>query len=211
MLDIPMRRYEKAIFDHELLSAIFDMISIVHVGVFDHEYPYVVPMNFGYKIEKEFLKIYVHCAKEGHKVDLWNKNPNVSATFSTFSNYPDKHYMHTNHDFRSIMARGKIRLIDKKQDPKLFGEGFQLILKHNHRQPNDFSVPHMMFMDLYLIECDWNHVVGKSENPVRTLEDVFFPDVYNLPFNDERHDYTDLFTRKIEEAFEKARKGEKEC
>lgn len=211
MLDIPMRRYEKAIYDHTLIKAILDLSSIVHVGAFDEEYPYVIPLNFGYEATEKGLRIFVHGAKEGHKIELWQRCPKVAATFSIFFNYPDRHYKHTNHDYRSVMARGVIRRVDRKKEAGVYGRGVQAILRHNQRKPNDFSVPHMMFMDLYVIECDWNHVVGKSEHPVRSLDDVMFPDVYHLPFNDERHDYTDLLTRKSEDAFDEAQKEEKQC
>ena len=34
---------------------------------------------------------------------------------------------------------------------------------------------------LFVIQCDWADVSGKTESPVRRPEDVPFPDVRNLP------------------------------
>jgi len=196
MSKIPMRRYENAILDRDILATMLNMMDTVYVGMFDAEYPYVIPLSFGYELTDEKLYIYVHGAGEGHKIELWNRNPHVSMAFSRFFNYPDRHYMHTNHDYRSIMARGIIRRIDPKAGDKGYGKALQAILRHYDRKPNDFSPAHAKFMHIYVIECDWDHVTGKAENPVRTVEEVPFPDVYGLPFNDERHDYTDLYTRK---------------
>lgn len=68
--DIPMRRFESQIHDRKIITAILDQIQIVTVGINDGDYPYVVPLSFGYEATEEKLLVYVHCAREGHKVDL---------------------------------------------------------------------------------------------------------------------------------------------
>ncbi len=199
MSRIPMRRYEKLIKDPAIIAAILDMCNTVYVGMFDAEYPYVLPLNFAYEISEQKLYIYLHGAREGHKIELWNKNPKVSATFSVFFNYPDRPYKDTIHDFRSVMARGILSRIDKKTDPDRYRRAFRSILQQNERELNDFSARHASFMDIYMIECPWDYVTGKSEHPVRSVADVPFPDVYDLPVNEEPHDKTDLLTRKIDD------------
>lgn len=46
-------------------------------GVLDDEYPYVVPLHYGYQINGGKLTFYVHSAKEGHKLDCIRKNDSV--------------------------------------------------------------------------------------------------------------------------------------
>ena len=46
---------------------------ICRIGLVDQDKPYIVPMNFGYKNGT----LYIHSAKEGRKIDLMKKNPNV--------------------------------------------------------------------------------------------------------------------------------------
>ena len=58
--DIPMRRFESQVWDREIIRAILDQIQIVHVGINDGDYPYVVPMNFGYEMTEDRLLIYLH-------------------------------------------------------------------------------------------------------------------------------------------------------
>ena len=65
--DIPMRRFESQIHDRKIITAILDQIQIVTVGINDGDYPYVVPLSFGYEATEEKLLVYVHCAREGHK------------------------------------------------------------------------------------------------------------------------------------------------
>ena len=39
--------------------------------------PYIVPLHYGYEYTEGILIFYMHCAKEGHKLDLIRSNPNV--------------------------------------------------------------------------------------------------------------------------------------
>lgn len=191
-----MRRFENRTHDPKMIAAMLDMIETVHIGCFDEEYPYVVPMNFGYEIKDNQLLVYVHCAREGHKIDLWKKNPNVFLTFDAFTNHPDKPYRGCMHDFRCVMALGTISEVVRHNSNGQHGTAVQAILKHNHRGPTQFSVPHYMWMAVYVITCDWENVSGKFENPIETVEEVPFPDVYNIPDNNEPYDTSYFYHKK---------------
>ena len=190
--DIPMRRFESQVWDREIIRAILDQIQIVHVGINDGDYPYVVPMNFGYEMAEDRLLVYLHCAKEGHKVDLWTANPKVSLTFSMFTNHPNDLYRGAMHDFRSVMANGIIRRLVPHESGAQHGRAVQAILSHNGRRPNQFSVPHYMFMDVYVVECDWAHVTAKSEEPMDRAEEAAFPSLEEMRANTGRRPRRDL-------------------
>ncbi|MHC5228905.1 pyridoxamine 5'-phosphate oxidase family protein [Enterococcus sp. LJL99] len=79
-----MRRKEREIIEKETLKAIVDSAHIVHLGLFDESYPYVVPVNYGYEwTENEQLILYIHGARQGKKVSLIKKNPNVCIQLDT--------------------------------------------------------------------------------------------------------------------------------
>ncbi len=193
---LQMRRFENAVKDPAMISAMLDQMITVHVGCFDEEYPYVVPLTFGYEIADGKLIVYLHSAKDGHKNDLWEKDPHVALTFSTYYNHPDRLYRGRMHDYRSVMALGKIERIDRKLQPSLHANAMQRILRHNARRPSQFSVPHYMFMAVYRVVCDWDNVVGKMENPVETPEEIPFPDVYNLPERNDPYDAAYFYHKK---------------
>lgn len=159
---------------------------------------YVVPLSYGYEMTEEKLLIYVHSAKEGNKVDLWTKDPRVSLTISMFTNHPHDLYRGAMHDFRCIMANGIIRKINPHE--KGHGKAVQAILRHNDRRPNQFSVPHYMFMDVYVMECGWNHVTAKSEEPMKHPKEVPFPTMEEIRSSTEApYDYSYFFSRKTYE------------
>ena len=50
-----------------------------HVSMVDNDgLPYVLPFNFGYKEGR----LYIHCAPEGKKIEIWKNNPKVCVAFS---------------------------------------------------------------------------------------------------------------------------------
>jgi uncharacterized protein len=50
-----------------------------HIAMIDNEgLPYVIPFNFGYKDGR----LYIHCAPEGKKIEIWKQNPKVCVAFS---------------------------------------------------------------------------------------------------------------------------------
>lgn len=72
-----MRRSDREITDINVILNIVDKAKILHLGLFDNKYPYVVPLHYGYKYEDECLVFYMHGARGGHKLDLIRKSPNV--------------------------------------------------------------------------------------------------------------------------------------
>ena len=64
-----MRRKDREITDIHKIEKILSSAKYLHLGVLDDEYPYVVPLHYGYQINGGKLTFYVHSAKEGHKLD----------------------------------------------------------------------------------------------------------------------------------------------
>ena len=64
-----MRRKDREIVDLHKIEQILARARYLHLGMFDDEYPYIVSLHYGYKLDGKKLTFYVHCAKEGHKLD----------------------------------------------------------------------------------------------------------------------------------------------
>ena len=187
-----MVRYDRYVYDHDIITAILELCDIVTVGFQDRKCPYLIPMNFGYDVTEKKLLIFVHCAKEGYKLKLIKNNPTVCLSFSAWRNFPDRPYKGHVHDFRSVMAFGEIRLVDLETEPEYFKNALQALFRKNRRtgckNPKEIEA-----INMYVIECNWEDVSGKTETPVRKPEDVPFVDVYNVPEDNELYDISDLF------------------
>lgn len=72
-----MRRKDREVTDINEILKIVDKAKILRLGLFDNEYPYIVPLHYGYEYKEGKLIFYMHAAKEGHKLNLINKKSNV--------------------------------------------------------------------------------------------------------------------------------------
>lgn len=73
-----MRRYEKEITDIEEIERILDNAKVCRIGLVDGEYPYIIPMCFGYSMEDGKLALYFHSAAQGKKINLIKENNNAA-------------------------------------------------------------------------------------------------------------------------------------
>ena len=72
-----MRRKDREVTNIIEILQIIEKAKVLHLALFDADYPYIVPLHYGYEYTEGILIFYMHCAKEGHKLDLIRSNPNV--------------------------------------------------------------------------------------------------------------------------------------
>jgi uncharacterized protein len=70
---IHMRKHEQQITDLAAIEDILRRATICRLAMCDGEKPYIVPLCYGYADRA----LYIHCAKEGRKLDILRRNPNV--------------------------------------------------------------------------------------------------------------------------------------
>ena len=72
-----MTKRERQITDPDQIRAILETARVLHLGLAVDNEPYVVPMNYGFKMEGEKLILYLHSALKGKKLDMIRTNPRV--------------------------------------------------------------------------------------------------------------------------------------
>lgn len=77
-----MRRKDREIKDIKEIINILANCKTAHLAMVDEGRPYVVPLSYGYVLEEGVLILYFHSAKEGRKLDILRKNPNVCFEIS---------------------------------------------------------------------------------------------------------------------------------
>ncbi len=73
-----MRRKDREVTDSEKILEIVDECEIVRLGLADGDVPYIVPVNFAWRMEEGRLALYIHGAKAGRKYELMRKNGRCS-------------------------------------------------------------------------------------------------------------------------------------
>ena len=60
--------------NQQQIEAILSKAQFLRLALSDSDMPYIIPMAFGYKDNK----IYLHCSREGKKIEILNRNPRVA-------------------------------------------------------------------------------------------------------------------------------------
>ena len=191
----PMRKFEHEVKEKEIVAAILDAAPFIIISATDEDgLPYSVPVCYGAACDEEGVKIYIHSAREGRKVDLWRKEPVVTCVAAYLYNNvdPDYYYRGVFHDYRSVMLRGKLTQVTKGHG---HGTAVQAMLRHYGRGPTHFSVPHYSWMDVFVVTCPWEDVSCKAEGPMADLKYVKFPEKGDAPVTDP-NEYEWFFCRK---------------
>ncbi|MBQ4133028.1 MAG: pyridoxamine 5'-phosphate oxidase family protein [Desulfovibrionaceae bacterium] len=113
-----MRRKDKLITDPERLHQIISDSPYMVMGLANDNVPYAVPLDFVFDGEN----IYFHCAREGRKLDMLARNPEVWLLFvnygGIFSSKADGTACSYSTRFASVMARGRAEIIDDPEQKK---------------------------------------------------------------------------------------------
>lgn len=113
-----MRRKDREVSDFSQIQQLVKNCHVIRIALFDEEYPYIVPVNFGNIWEGEQLKLYVHGARQGKKINLINANSAVAIEMD------DKHELIETGDvaedysyaYQSLIGFGHAQIItDLKQ------------------------------------------------------------------------------------------------
>ncbi len=120
-----MRKAEREIKNFEDIIDVLDRCETVRIGFSGNEYPYVVPMSFGYEIISGKVVVYVHGAKEGLKHDLITKNNRVCVEADIFHRYASTGHGVTA-EYESIIGFGVAEKVDHDDAVK----GLDLLMKH---------------------------------------------------------------------------------
>ena len=102
-----MTRREREVTDINDILQIINETKILHLGLSDEGWPYVVPMNSGYEYVDGKLMFYLHGATKGYKFDVLEKNPKVSFALETdMIPFEGKVACQYGMAYRSVMGRG---------------------------------------------------------------------------------------------------------
>lgn len=157
-----MRRTDREVTDNRQIQSIIEQAKVVHIGMIDNDRPYVVPMQYGFVFADGQLTLYVHCAKEGRKLDIIKRNPRVfieletEAAIISGGDIPCKY----GSEYASVMGDGTVVVVEDVAE-KIFG--LQLLMKT--QTGRDFDISEQMTKSVTVLRIDVPHVTAKSRTP----------------------------------------------
>ncbi|MDR1245933.1 MAG: pyridoxamine 5'-phosphate oxidase family protein [Clostridiales Family XIII bacterium] len=120
-----MRAAQREVKDFNKIADIVARCETVRIGFFGEEYPYIVPLTFGYETADGKLLLYVHGAKEGLRHELAAKNPKVCVEADIFNGYAETQRGVTT-TYESVIGFGTIELAGHADSVK----GLDLMMAH---------------------------------------------------------------------------------
>lgn len=155
-----MRRKDREITDMQQILNIISKAKILRLGLFDKEYPYVVPLHYGYEYAENRLVFYMHSAKEGHKLELIADNPRVCVELDgdvELISGGEVPCMYGS-SFASVIGRGMAEIVSDEQE-KI--KGLTLLMKH--QTDRDFEINSQMASTVAIIKVSLNEFTAKSK------------------------------------------------
>lgn len=154
-----MRRNDRKVTNLNDIISIIEKSKILHLGLFDDVYPYIVPLHYGYEMSCGKPVFFMHSAHEGHKLNLIKNNPNVcvelecSVELISGGDVPCKYGA----SFSSLICRGKAEIVSDMQE-KI--KGLKLLMKN--QTGNDFKIDDKMASSVKVIKVTVSEFTAKA-------------------------------------------------
>ena len=157
-----IKRKDREITDKKEIQEIIKKAKILHLGLIDDNYPYIVPLHYGFEYcdENDSFVFFMHGAKKGHKIDLIKNAPNVFVEIETDvvldsgESIPCKYGSF----YSSFMGRGKANIIENLQEKR---HGLQLLMRNQTDLYFDFT--ERMISTVAVIRVDIEQYTAKAK------------------------------------------------
>ena len=153
-----MRRKDREIRDKKLQKEILENAEAIRIAFAVDNEPYIVAMNFGFEWDTN-LRIYMHCAREGKKIDMLVQNNRVC--FQTDTGHllvVDAQSCRWSMNYASIVGNGTISIV---ADEKERIHGLELLMKnYGKKGKNTFAAE--MLQAIHVLRIDVNKITAKK-------------------------------------------------
>ncbi|HNR42822.1 MAG TPA: pyridoxamine 5'-phosphate oxidase family protein [Bacteroidales bacterium] len=155
-----MRRKDREISDIAEIEEVIRKSDVCRIAIANEDLPYIVTMSFGY-CSGDRKRIYFHCAPEGKKLDMLDRNNFVCFEFDT------DHILLKGPDacdygmaFSSVVGWGRISRVSDNDERK---EGMLAIMEH-YSGKRDFSFRPEALAKTLILRLDITQMTGKRRH-----------------------------------------------
>ncbi len=165
-----MRRKDREITDREQIFEILKNAKVLRLGLFDDEYPYVVPLHYGFTFRDDRLAFYAHGAREGLKLDLIRRNPNVCVELDLGATLVSGRESACRYgaSYASIIARGTAVVLEDCEEKR---RGLELLMKN--QTGRDFEFDENAVASVAVIRIDATSYSAKARLGKLSDEELF--------------------------------------
>lgn len=147
-----MRRKDREITNLDQIIDIIKKCDVCRIAIHDEEYPYIIPLNFGFEVVDEKIIVYIHGSKQGTKHALIQKDNRVSFEMDCSHRLilPNGDKSCTSSmAYESVIGQGEMVLLTGEE--KL--HALFAILAHYGIESKNFDPIHFENTAVYCIKC----------------------------------------------------------
>lgn len=124
-----MRKAEREVKSREELIDIIQRCDVIRLAFNNGDYPYILPLNFGFEDRDGKMIFYFHSALEGTKVEIMKREGRASFEMDTGHELQyDKAKGYCTMAYESVIGRGRICILS--DDEKM--EALKKLMTHYH-------------------------------------------------------------------------------
>ncbi|MBR1938523.1 MAG: pyridoxamine 5'-phosphate oxidase family protein [Spirochaetales bacterium] len=165
-----MRRKDREVTDFDKIIEIIDECPIIRIGMAAGNFPYIVPLNFSYTVDRENKKVsfYIHGAMAGRKYELLTANPYCSFEMDVnikMDILPEHHDITTR--YKSVMGEATVTAIEGEEKVRVIED----IILGRYKETKGFDYNKAMVERTAIFRLDVISMTGKA-NPLNGGPDV---------------------------------------
>ena len=150
-----MRRKEKEIHEKAVIEEVFNKGQICRIAINGNEFPYIVPINYGYKDSS----IFFHSACEGQKIEMLKNNPNVCVQIETDVSIEETEIpCNWSTKYKSVIGFGKAVFVKDLEEKKF---ALDIIVRH-YKDDLEDNYPYSNLDKLCIIKIELSSITGKQ-------------------------------------------------
>lgn len=144
-----MRRTDREIRDINEIIQVMEQCDVCRLALNDEEgYPYILPLNFGMRVEDGQITLYFHGADTGRKYELLARDNRVSFEMDRGHNLIlDEEQGNCTMEYESVIGRGRVDILP--EEDKI--DALRVLMAHYRQEDfpfNPAAVPHTTIMRL---------------------------------------------------------------
>ena len=152
-----MRRKDREVAERNMQLKILENTDAIRIAFAVENEPYIVAMNFGF-IWEEQLKFYLHCAREGKKLDMMRWNNHVCFQMDTdHLLIIDELSCRWGMKYASLVGRGTLSVVDDENERM---KGLELLM-HNYGKKGRNLFAAEMLQQTLVLRLDVEEITGK--------------------------------------------------
>lgn len=131
-----MRRYDREITEFNELIQVMEKCDVCRLAFNDGGYPYILPLNFGMKVEGDKVTLYFHGAAEGKKYEVIAGDNRASFEMDCSHRLvTDGNKGTCTMEYESVIGRGKLEIHPEEEKY----DALCLLMSHYHKQGFPFQ------------------------------------------------------------------------